>query len=253
MWDLWDLHLWPGLLREACCARRPRWRQRGQLRAGAATLGPAACCCVPLRSAVFVSALGSTLLSLLLLGSREFAERQLRVCSGGYALQSRVIVDLIELSAVVWGAIGAVGAVTLRPGPVRIFYCYQVLRVLAWLAMYLTDVPLLWNCELWKSNVREAAAQYGWNEVMYTIAMNNRCRRERQLFVVLSTLSLLGFLYLTWVTQWFLRGLEQEPRYLLQLPQDRPGGAFYTKSLAGRSHAPPGGPGTQGPVPPGLA
>lgn len=188
------------------------------------------CLCLPLRSAVFFCALGTALLSLVLLALRGRADEALRACTGGYALQSRVIVDLLEVSGLVWGALGALGVLLLRSSYVRVFFYYQVVRLLAWLMMYLTDVPLLWSCELWRADLKEAATRYGWNDVMHEIAMNSHCQHERTTFLACSTLTLLCSIYFTMATKWLLLDFEQEPRYLLHLSKDHPSSAFYTHS-----------------------
>jgi len=193
------------------------------------------CFCLPLRTAVFVNALGTVVLSILLFFFREVMDDGMRVFTGGYSLQGRVAVDLIEISGCLWGVIGIIGAVYLKTSYVRIYMYYQVARLFAWGVMYLTDVPLLWACELWMTDLELAAKLYGWNHIMYNLAVNSRCQEERFLFTTLSTLCLIFFVQLTWASQKLLNDLEEEPKYLLTLPKNTPNGAFYTQSLASRS------------------
>jgi len=241
MWDLWDIHLWPAALYERCVNHKLGFQPRAPLQRGLnrrVLEHPTVCCCFPLRTAVFLSALCTALLSLALLGSRDVVGQELRVFTGGYALQSKVIVDLVEISGIVWGTLGVFGVVFLRASYVRTYMSYQMFRLFIWLVMYFTDVPFLWSCELWRTDLKEAAKQYGWNDVMYSIAMSGQCQQERTLFVTCSTFSLFFFLYLTIATQWLLNDLEDEPRYLLKVPAGCPSGAFYTTSLAGGARAP---------------
>jgi hypothetical protein len=189
-------------------------------------------CCVPLRTAVFLNAVYTVVLSLFFIISRPLIEETLRMFTGGYALQSRVITEILEISALIWASFGIVGCLFLNGGYVRVFLYYQYARLFAWFMMYYTDVPLLWHCELWRSNTKEAAARFGWNDVMYRVSLANRCPQERALFTTLSTICLLLFFYCIRGTQRFLEEIEEEPKYLLRVPKDHPNGAFYTKSMA---------------------
>jgi len=224
---------WGHLSFEFCCVPREKHRvtQRRGLNRRALD-HPTVCCCIPIRSAVFVSAFLTVVFALAMLVMRTGMESGLRVFTGGYELRSRVIVDLLEISGVVWGPIGMSGVLFLRTSHVRTFFYYQVFRLVGWFIMYMTDVPLLWNCELWNTDIKAATAQYGWNDLMYGIAVMNGCERERTLFVACSTTGFFVFLYFTMATQWLLSDLDDEPRYLLRVPQDRPDGAFYATSLA---------------------
>jgi len=224
---------WARLSFEFCCVPREKHRLTQQRGINRRVLDhPTVCFCFPIRSAVFVSALLTVVFALVLLASRQVVEAGLRVFTGGYELQSRVIVDLLEISGVVWGAVGMVGVLYLRTSYVRTFFYYQVLRLVGWFLMYTADVPLLWNCELWNTDIKAATAQHGWNDLMFGIAVLNRCQHERTLFVTCSTIGFFVFLYFTMATQWLLSDLDDEPRYLLRVPQDRPDGAFYASSLA---------------------
>jgi hypothetical protein len=159
----------------------------------------------------------------------------LRMFTGGYSLQGRVCVDLIEISGMLWGVIGLIGALYLSASYVRIYFYYQMARLFAWLMMYATDVPLLWNCELWMADLKGAAQQYGWNDTMYNIAVHSRCEEERMLFTTFSTIALVCFIQFLMATQLLFSELEEEPRYLLRLPKNSPNGAFYAQSFASRS------------------
>jgi len=201
---------------------------------GRASEHTTACGCLPLRTAVFLSALGAALLSLVLICSSGLNREEFYIFTGGYTLQSRVIIELIEMSGLVWGVIGMVGAVNLEAKYVRIYLYFQIVRLFAWLPMYFSDVPLLWGCELLKSDIKGGTRQFGFNKVMYKIAFDDRCEEERALFAIFSSLALVFYLYVTLATCWLLEEIEEEPRYLLQVPRMGHCGAFYTQSLGGR-------------------
>lgn len=237
MWDLRGFlshcRHWGRLSFEFCCVPREKHRLTQRRGVNRRTLDhPTVCCCFPIRSAVFVSALLTVIFALAMLGMRAVVEARLRVFTGGYELRSRVIVDLLEISGVLWGSVGMVGVLFLKTSYVRTFFYYQVFRLVGWGIMYMTDVPLLWNCELWNTDIKAATAQYGWNDLMFSIAVTNRCPQERTLFVTCSTIGFYVFLYFTMATQWLLNDLDDEPRYLLRVPQGTPDGAFYASSLA---------------------
>jgi hypothetical protein len=225
-WDLWECN--PNKVAAKFCGAL---LAQGRV----PTETPMMFCCVPLRTAVFLNAVYSVVLAAFFLLSRQFIEDKLRMFCGGYALQSRVIAEILDVSALLWGSFGIVGCMFLKPGYIRVFHYYQYARLFAWFVMYYTDVPLLWHCEMWRTDTQEAAARFGWNDVMYRVSLSNRCPQERALFTTLSTICLLLFFYCIRGTQRFLEELEEEPKYLLRIPKDHPNGAFYTRSMASRT------------------
>lgn len=225
-WDLWEIN--PNQMAAKFCGAL---LAQGRV----PTETPMMFCCVPLRTAVFLNALYSVILAAFFLLSRQFIADTLRMFCGGYALQSRVIAEILDVTALIWGAFGIVGCVYLKSQYIRVFLYYQYARLFAWFLMYYTDVPLLWHCEMWKKDTQQAAERFGWNDVMYRVSLSNRCPQERALFTTLSTMCLLLFFYCIRGTQRFLEELEEEPKYLLRIPKDHPNGAFYTRSMASRT------------------
>jgi len=195
------------------------------------------CCCVPLRTAVFLNALCTIFNSLMYIffhGLLKLDVGAVRIFTGGYALQSRVVISILMFTGVIWGAIGLIGALRLKSSFLRIYNIWQMARLAGWVCMYFTDVPLLWRCELWRTHLDEANGMYGWNPIMYDVAMSNLCDTERLLFTFFSTISLAFFAYLVHVNQRLIADLEQEPKYLLRLT-DRPDGAFYAYNKFGKA------------------
>jgi len=191
--------------------------------------------CVPLRTCVFLNCLGTVMVSVSLIIGEKLFRTDFRTFSGGYALQSHVIIGLIEVVGIFAGLLGLIGTVTLEHNYVKFFQMYQIVRLASVFLMYITDVPLLVHCELFRTNLPKAIEEYGWNSVMFDLALNNRCSQERAAFVFASTLYLLTFVYLTSGTSQFLSELEEEPRYLFRVPKGRAGPAFNSDSLASRT------------------
>lgn len=82
------------------------------------------------------------------------------------------------------------------------------------------------------TNLQAAIHKYGWNEVIFNVALNNKCPEERSAFLTYSFPCFLFWCYCTSVTQQLLAEIETEPRHLLK---DVVSGAFYTRSLASES------------------
>lgn len=198
----------------------------------------ATCCmCIPLRMGVFLNAcitISTSLNALFFKG-----QRWLRLIQGGYALESRVILGAIECCGLVWGVMGLLGAWTNRTSYVIIYNRFQAVRIAAWIGMYLVDVPLLWNCELWITDINKALKTEGWNPIMYNVAMGSKCIEERQLFFMISPVCLVVMMYF-WYASWRLQKLQEyEPRYLLRIPKDVPSGSFYAQGLGERAQLVP--------------
>jgi len=196
---------------------------------------PTCCLCIPLRLGVFLNAVFTVIGSISMIIAKRYTEDTMRIFSGGYVLQSRVIIGFIEVTGCMWGVLGIIGTWQNKASYVKIYNYYQMARVVSWIGMYYTDLPVLMSCELWIMDINKAIAEQGWNPVMYKIAFSGRCLQERWLFMIFSTLGLCFFIYLTYVNQVLQDMLEEEPKYLLRVPKDLPNGAFYTQSLGEKS------------------
>jgi len=193
--------------------------------------------CIPLRTCVFLNCLGTVMVSVSLFIGEKLFHTDFRTFSGGYALQSHVIIGLIEVVGIFAGLLGLIGTVTLEHHYIKFFQMYQIVRLASVVLMYVTDVPLLVHCELFRTDLPKAIEEYGWNSVMFDLALDNHCSQERTAFVIASTAYLLTFVYLTSGTSQFLSELEEEPRYLFRVPKGRAGAAFSSSSMASRTLA----------------
>eukprot|EP00397_Hematodinium_sp_SG-2012_P049967 GEMP01057852.1.p1 GENE.GEMP01057852.1~~GEMP01057852.1.p1 ORF type:complete len:227 (+),score=26.87 GEMP01057852.1:261-941(+) len=194
------------------------------------------CFCVPLRMGVFLSACLTFLGSILMITSKIKFEDSVRVFGGGYVIESRVIIGLIEATGCMWGIIGLLGAWYNRASYVRIFNYYQMVRLASWIIMCFTDLPVLMQCEMWVMDINRALKTQGWNPVMYKVAFSGHCYNERALFIVCSAAGFLGFVYLTYANVLYQSVLEEEPKYLLRASKDLPIGAFFTQSLGEKAY-----------------
>lgn len=188
----------------------------------------AMCCCVPIRTAVFFNALFTVVLSFLMITCKHWIEDEMRPLQGGYARSSRVLIEFVEVTGLCWGMLGVIGTVTMKSSYIRTYFQYQIGRICATFYMYCTDVPLLWECEEWRTDLYGAIGKHGWNPVMYNIAMGNRCYPERWQFIICSTLYLMTLIYFASVNRRLQNTCEVEPRYMLNVPKMAPGGAFYS-------------------------
>jgi len=192
--------------------------------------------CIPLRLGIFINAIGTIIGSCFMIGMKHEFEENMRIFGGGYVLLSRVIIGFIELTGCVWGIIGAMGAWQCKERFLEIYNNYQMIRVAAWLGMYVTDGPVLWNCELWMTDIQAAIKSQGYNPIMYKIALEGRCAQERFYFFFFSSIGLMFFIYLTRINQVYQEMLAAEPAYLLRVPKYNAGGAFHAESLGERRY-----------------
>lgn len=193
--------------------------------------------CVPLRTCVFVHGLCCAIVGLIMLHWRYMIEKDRRPFVGGYGEISRVLIDVLETSALLWGSLGMLGALYLRASWVRAFYNYQFVRFMVWGLMYGIDMRLLLNCELGRDDPHEFVHRFGPNRAMLGIAAAGTCDEERSLFYFLSPLMLLLQLKLLFACRQLLGEIEDEPRFLLNVPKDTPSGAFWSKAHGTRSEA----------------
>lgn len=187
--------------------------------------------CVPLRLAVLFCALFSFLTSLLYLCDRPLWLHILRPVTGGYAMASSVTVGVVEVTGAAFGLLGILGVWFTRRSYLTSFNLWQYARLAAWGYSYSVDIPLMFHCEDWVNSVEDMTREHGWNDVMYSIALEGRCPHERGNFFGFSFVALIVFMYMVYGTRRYLDFLDRLPRHLLRVPKDLSGGVFYAKPV----------------------
>lgn len=201
---------------------------------------PTCCFCFPLRMGVFLNAIltFSAAFMAILFAKKSDSDDPMRVLTGGYSIYSRSVRRGLEWLALIFGICGILGTLKCEARFVRLYNRFQLTRIILWLGMWLCDIPLLYDCELWITDINKALRLQGWNPVMYNVAMSGNCRKDRRLFFVFSTLWWFFLIYLWSNGNRYWSELEQEPRYLIRIPKETPSGAFYAQGLRERSEAP---------------
>jgi len=173
--------------------------------------------------------------SLFMIFFKRYAEDSMRMFGGGYVLFSRVVIRFIEVTGVFWGVMGVLGAWNMKEGYLEVYNMYQMVRCLAWIGMYVTDLPILMDCEMWLVDLNGAMKKYGWNPIVYKIALAGNCATERTCFIFFSSLGLIFFVYLTWVNQRLQNIISQENKYLIRLRATETSPAFFQNSNGERT------------------
>jgi hypothetical protein len=152
--------------------------------------------------AVFLIAVFSIVTSVVVLFAKSLGVDTAAVF-GGYTLQSKTFLLFIEVSGAIWGFIGAQGAVRCHANSVIVFFYYQVARCSCWLGVFYYDLPALYACEKW---VTDMASQPAWNPQMYQVAMEGLCFQKRLYFYLLNIPLFMMFCYFTYVNYLFVWG-----------------------------------------------
>lgn len=210
-------------------------QKQGEMEASSELRMETMCLCVPLRLGVFFAAVFTFLTSLLYLFNRQHFEAAFRQFTGGYGFWSQFSVGLVEVTGVLFGAVGAFGAYYAKKSYVSTFNLWQFARLAAWVFMYYIDLPLMRTCELWVNDIQRMTKTYGWNATMYNIALSAECPSERNGFFVKSAFALIGFLYIVWCTSKYQGYMDRVPKHLLRVPKDMATGAFNSYSLGERA------------------
>lgn len=200
-----------------------------------------ACCCIPLRTAVFLISVFTFIKSAQALFFPGFFQGDMTRFCGGYGVLSRVVVGATQITGLLFGPIGAVGAWELSVSLLSMYNLYQFLRLVGMCTMLYTDIPLLLDCNTWRTDIDTAIATHGWNPAMYNVAMGNNCLQAQIDFSIGTVFHLLMYIYLISLTRRLIWDTEQTPKYLLALPRDMPSGAFVKHNRTqGRAKAPYG-------------
>lgn len=194
-----------------------------------------ACCCVPLRLAIFLISVMSTLVAIFAVMYPG------QGASAGYDVKSRMVVGVTQLTGLFFGPIGILGAYQLDVNLLYAYNYYQLARLAGMFYSFYTDITLLSDCNLWKTNINGAIAQYGWNPQMYNVAMANSCLQTTINFALTCVFTVMVYVYLVSLTRKLIWECEQAPKYLLAMPKDTPNGSFIKYNVTqGRSKPPYG-------------
>jgi len=187
---------------------------------------PMCCTCIPVRLGVFLIAAFSVLTSVVMLFAKAFGV-DTSVAFGGYVLESKVMIAFLEVSGAIWGFIGVTGAWQCHSNSVSVFFYFQVARLVVWVGVFLFDLPALFACEAWVTNL---ASQTEWNPRMYEIAMEGKCFEKRLYFYLVNVPLFLLFAYFTHVTYEFIEMLNGGLPY--SMSEKRCHRAYVSASLA---------------------
>jgi len=197
-----------------------------------------ACCCVPLRTAVFLM---SALTFIKAAHSFFFPGAGASRYCGGYAQSSRFVLGATQLTGLFFGPVGVFGSLELSVSLLGMYNYYQFLRLFGQLFMLYTDLPLLADCGLWRTDINAAVKEYGWNPSMYTVAMGNSCLQAQIDFAIGCSIHLIVYIYGISLTRRLIWDTEKTPKYILAMPRDMPNGAFVSHSRTQGKSKPPYG------------
>jgi len=160
-----------------------------------------ACCCVPLRTAVFLISLISAINAIMTFFFPRFLSENDTQYAGGYSVQSRVVVGATQVTGVFFGPIGAFGAFELNVSLLNMYNYYQIVRLAGMFFMFYTDIPLLADCNLWRADINAAIAKHGWNPAMYNVAMGNSCLQAQMDLAFGGIFTMVIYVYLISLTR----------------------------------------------------
>lgn len=192
--------------------------------------------CMPLRLGVFVVAIFQLLVSVLWAVDKSGWEYTFRHMMGGYALASRLVVGVIEVTGIITGVLGILGCWYVKPRYIYTYMYWQYLRCVGLVIIYLVDVPLLANCEGWVNSIDQMQKEHGWNALMYNLAIGGYCNSERTLFFLFTAITFALCVYVAFRTTKYAEVMDQAPRHLLRVPKDLPSGAYYASNTGERTH-----------------
>jgi len=166
---------------------------------------------IPLRLGVFLLSVCTFATSLGYCIDRHAWHSVFRHFEGGYFPSSWVIVGAMQISGVVAGLSGVIGTWHVKASRIRICNIWQYLRIIGVAVTYYFDLPLLRDCEGYVNTVERMTEEYGWNDLLFQIALRGRCAWERQLFLVCAFVYLVILMY---VAQSTSRSLDLVERVL---------------------------------------
>ncbi|CAE7689020.1 unnamed protein product [Symbiodinium pilosum] len=192
-------------------------------------------CCIPVRLTVLASAVIVTLTSVLYTLDYKLFNQLFRNFVGGFGIGGNIATCLGEYSGLLFGTLGVMGTWSGRRDWVKSYNGWLWFRLLCYGVMYTFDFPLITHCEDFVNSLQPTTEKYGYNPLMYNIAMNSQCSSTRTSFLVLSLLMVFLIMYLIWGTSDYIEFTGRLPKHLLRMPKDLTSGAFYSHSLGERS------------------
>merc|ERR1719181_2001777 len=195
-----------------------------------------ACCCVPLRTAVFALSVVTSVNAFC-----AFFFPAMWATKAGYSTPSRVVLGATQITGLFFGPVGCLGAYELNVSLLKSYNLYQFIRLGGLLFMLYNDASLLVDCNIWKTDLQKAIQEYGWNPSMYNVALGNQCLQAQFDFLFMAFWSLVVYTYLISLTRRLIWDTESTPRYLLSLPRDTPNGAFIRHDRTQGKTKPPYG------------
>lgn len=209
-------------------------------------------CCMPLRLGILLTSAVIFFTGIQYCWNTVYYAGYYRHETGGYGLYSQIAVQLFGISGVFFGLMGILGTWYLRRTHIVGLSGWLFLRILVYVPVFYNDIPLLRTCEMWVDDVQTMTAEYGWNQIMYDIALRGYCPEERIACAVRSAVSFLFLMHVAWATFRYSEYIGHVPKHLLRAPKDMDSlsGAFFATSIgerrAAENKAMPGGYGAQG-------
>ncbi|CAE7939545.1 unnamed protein product, partial [Symbiodinium necroappetens] len=145
--------------------------------------------CIPIRLTVLTSAVIVTLTSFLYIVDYRLFNQLFRSFVGGFGVGGNIATCLAEYSGLLFGVLGVMGTWSGRRDWVKSYNAWLWFRLLCYGVMYFFDFPLIAHCEDFVNSLQPTTEKYGYNPLMYNIAMNSQCSSTRTRFLVCSILN----------------------------------------------------------------
>mmetsp|Transcript_51520 Transcript_51520/g.115922 ORF Transcript_51520/g.115922 Transcript_51520/m.115922 type:complete len:247 (+) Transcript_51520:177-917(+) len=192
--------------------------------------------CMPLRLGILTVASLTSLSSAFYIVGTAGWQSAFRPFVGGYGLGSRVAIGIVQVTGIIFGPLGVLGAWYQKRDYIVTFNAWQAFHLVVWIFTFVVDMPLVWRCEEWVNSIEEMTQANGWNQLLYEVAMSGGCGHERRSYFILSVLCFLASAYVVWKTAQYQDFMGQAPKHLLRVPKDLSSGAFYAHSMGERAH-----------------
>uniref|UniRef100_A0A6V0E4Q3 Uncharacterized protein n=1 Tax=Zooxanthella nutricula TaxID=1333877 RepID=A0A6V0E4Q3_9DINO len=184
--------------------------------------------CVPLRYGVGLIALANCVYALLCV-CQIFLD-DVRLQSGGYNPNTRHIQTVVGVAGVLFAPLGLLGAFDNKVTWLRMFYYYQVAKLVVLGLAFASDLVALRVCESW---VRSLEASVHPNPALYAASRQGLCEMARFYYVV-------GFLvdfgvnwYFAYATRDLFARLDANPAFMIRFGSEgdhlAPGSANHTQ------------------------